>query len=149
MIRYLMPAFFLIGCAGSPSQPDLEVKWDNKKLITDVRAGKIAMSDFDGQLVMDKNGCMIEAMKIPIPSPSCTQRSSPGSFNTGNSVLNSYMAGAAATRGPDCDYSSVKYAHKAQEQVFFSCMTLRGWDDIWLIKGTNKIVPKPKSRSIQ
>jgi hypothetical protein len=152
MIRLIILLSLLIGCASKKKEPDYDVKWENKMLMADVKSGSKSKAEVDHQLMMDKNGCMVEALKIAIPSPTCTQQTYyPRAFDSGNSVLNSYMAGAAAGRaasGPDCDYSSVKYAHKAQEQVFFSCMAMRDWNDIWLIKGTNVVVPKPDSRSM-
>lgn len=142
-------------CAKSKSDAEklecCSVKWINDVLDPKILSGQLSSREAANQLKLDKHQCMLEALKIPVPSPSCTQRSYNPGISTGNSVFDAYQHGAAVARanmGPDCDYSSVRYATKAQEDVFWSCMSVKGWEQIWVRKTDGKRMGTTSDRTI-
>ena len=122
-------ALLISGCANQPLQPKGEFKWENDILYSELEAGKVTPEQIKHKFVIAKNTCRIDALKVPIPSPSCTQP--PRQDCTGQT---GFALGFCQgyTPGPECDYSSVKAAKAAQEEIFESCMSLSGWIKIWV-----------------
>lgn len=116
----------LSGCGGNiintPSKvqlaPFVKTKWVNASM-----AGASA-ADLHYTFKRDEAACKIEALNIPIPSPSCVQP--PRQDCTG---LTGFALGycQSNTPAPRCDYSSVNAAKNAQKEVQQNCMYLAGW----------------------
>ncbi|WP_297533011.1 hypothetical protein [Thalassolituus sp.] len=103
----------------------MEYEWINESLSRSVARGDLTQSEYDHSRVLADSVCEIEALKIPIPSPSCTQP--PRQDCSG---MTGFAAGfcKSYTPKPRCDYTSVHAAKDAQDRVYGSCMKLKGWD---------------------
>lgn len=122
------------GCASHTTKaekPTGEYQWqyrnpDNKQITAEW---------LRNESIVATNTCKIEALKVTAPSPSCTQRAPVIQDCSG---LVGFAAGFcqssnASARGRlDCDYSATKAALNAQEEIYESCLALKGWDKVWV-----------------
>lgn len=127
-------SMILTGCATVGQQqeqtkPAGEFQWRNDKLYSAADRGELSSSELNHEFVTAQSQCKIEALKIPVPSPSCTQP--PKQDCTGKTGFSLGMC-QRYVPNPRCDYSSVNAAYDAQNQVFESCMGLKGWSKIWV-----------------
>ena len=129
----------ITGCASQPDsqpsappQPPGEYKWRNEQLYAQADAGIIQEAQLKHEFVLANNTCKIESLKVPVPSPSCTQP--PRQDCTG---LTGFALGFCRSYAPQprCDYSSVNAAREAQSEIYNSCMVLRGWTKTWMPYG--------------
>lgn len=116
------------GCAvqtNSLPEPQGEYKW--RRSTTDV--DWVSESELRHEFIVATNTCKIEALKIPVPSPSCTQP--PRKDCTG---LSGFARGFCLGYTPQrqCDYSATNTARRAQVEIYESCMILRGWEKVWV-----------------
>ena len=131
ILQLLLLVSLVTGCLSNPVKkaPEGEYKWSNKKLYDSAEKGLTSWKEVDHQFVVDTNTCKIEALKIPIPSPSCTQ-----AYRRDCSGLQGFAAGICQSQSnkPRCDYSSVNAAYDAQKEIKESCLILRGWEKKWI-----------------
>jgi len=111
-------------------EPQGEYKWVNDEAFDAYHAGKLSFEEVDHKFIVAKAECSIESNKIPIPPPSCTQRPRQDCSGLSGFALGFCQSGAASG-GQDCNYASVNAAYRAQDEVFNSCMTLKGWREKW------------------
>jgi hypothetical protein len=117
--------FILVaGCAHHPSGT---YQWRNDDLYAKIDSGTVSREQADHEFLIAKSACKIEALKVPVPSPSCTQV--PPCTRTGYQL--GLCAEVAAT-AQHCNYSSVNAATEAQGEIFESCLFLAGWRKIWV-----------------
>ena len=125
----LLAALLMTGCGSSQKnkKPTGEYVWTHPVLESKVNEGQITDKEAQHKFNIIKNKCKIEALKIPIPSPSCyaVQRNCSG--------LTGFAAGFCRGSGPikRCNYSSVNAAEKAQVEIYDSCMAIDGWQKVW------------------
>ncbi len=121
----------LTGCqttAQKQEKPTGEWRWYNKSSITNVMAGVITREEYEHKFTVDKNICKMESLKIPIPSPSCTQPPKMDCTGKTGAVL-----GFCSTYVPprQCDYSSVTEAYKSRTEILESCFVVAGYEKDW------------------
>lgn len=129
IIVFLLALSF-IGCAtnqvkqAEPVTPAPKMVWSHEQLYEDARSGKIQWSEVDQRFLIDSETCKVQALQLPIPSPSCSTIPAPDcSGQVG------FMLGAcrAQTSYQKCDYSAVHAAYDAQNKIRHSCMVIKGW----------------------
>lgn len=127
----LLVALSLMACQ-STQQPQKEPTgswlWSNAQLEESWNKGETTREQNGHQFFIDKAKCEIEKLKIPIPSPSCTQAHKQDCSN-----LTGFAKGFCQGHSPQpqCDYSSVNAARKSQIVVFDSCLNVAGWVKRW------------------
>lgn len=122
-------ALLLLGCGTQQAvKPSGEYKWENRELYSKLARGETTNSRVDHDFVIAKNTCKVDALKVPIPSPSCTQPPRQDCFGKTGFALGLCQT---YTPSPQCDYSSVNAAYSAQGEIFDSCMMLQGWKKVW------------------
>jgi hypothetical protein len=132
-------ALVLVSCAGKvPPAPQGIWDWINPDLEASVSAGTTSRPQADHDFVVAKNTCKIEALKLPIPSPACWQP--PPQDCTGKVGFDLGFCQGYRPRAR-CDYSAVNAARQAQDEIFRSCMSLRGWSPVWVPEGTPRLGP--------
>lgn len=132
-------ALGVVACASKvPPRPAGAWEWVNADLEASVAAGATARPQADHEFVVASNTCRIEALKVPIPSPACWQP--PRQDCTGKVGFDlGFCQGYRPP--PRCDYSAVNEARRAQDEIFRSCMSLRGWSPVWVPSGTPPHAP--------
>jgi hypothetical protein len=106
-----------------------EWRWTNDDLSAQRDSGSISTEQAQHEFTVVSSKCRIEALRIPIPSPSCTQpprQDCAGMTGFALGFCRSFIP------PPQCDYSSVNAAKSAQFEVFESCLTLNGWRKVWV-----------------
>lgn len=114
----------------SKQKPTGEYQWVNDKAFASHNNGELSFEEVDHLFVVAKSECTIESNKIPIPPPSCTQPPQQDCSKMSGAALGFCQSGAMSSR-QNCNYSSVNAAYRAQDEVFKSCMTLKGWKEKW------------------
>lgn len=139
MKKIFLLILLLTGCTSNvqilSDKPKGKWVWINPALYKQVDSNAITNDEFDHKFVVSKNLCKIESLKVPVPSPSCTQ---PPRRNC--SGLTGFAAGLCSSYTPRvrCDYSSVNAAKNAQVEILKSCMKVAGWEKIWELFKENK-----------
>lgn len=125
-----LPVLLMTGCLSIPTKdvPEGEFSWDNSKLYGLAEEGNTTWAEVRHQFLIDKNTCKIESLKVSIPSPSCTQ-----AHIQDCSKLSGISVGLcqSQSRTPNCDFSSVNAAYDAQDEIFESCLAVKGWEKSW------------------
>ena len=117
LLRAAIILFLLSACASEPVVPPApqgEYQWNNPELYQKVRLGKMTNAELTYESTIAKNTCKIESLKIPIPSPSCTQPPRQDCTGLGGFALG-YCQGN--TPQPRCDYSATNAARDAQIEI--------------------------------
>ena len=128
----LFLAFMAFGCVTNPSgnnEPAGEWVWTNSALYSKADAGLITDAELNHEFVVSKNTCKIQALQLPIPSPSCTQPPKKDCSSMAEGFAKGFCSGY--TPGRQCDRTSVVMAQEAQVEIYDSCMTLDGWERKW------------------
>jgi len=125
----------------TPPKPTGVWQWDNVDVKAKERSGELTNAQASHQFTIEKSKCRIEGLKIPTPSPSCTQPP-----RQDCSHLTGFSKGFCQgyTPQPRCDYSSVNAATDAQFEVYNSCMNVAGWTRRWV---TNSEINKNKDKN--
>lgn len=124
--------FYVISCATNapapPPRPTGEYVWTHSELYQKAGQGEISDAELKHAFITDKNKCKIEALQVPVPSPSCSTIAPPDC-----SRLKGFAYGYCIGQRPrqECNYSSVDAAQNAQNEIFKSCMELGGWSQVW------------------
>lgn len=126
-LRLLVVVGLLTGCA-TVEKPTGEWVWTHPELYAQAAAGEISEAELNHKFVISKSKCKIESLKIPVPSPSCTQP--PRQDCTGKTGF-ALVFCQSYTPPQRCDYSAVNAAKNAQIEVLNSCMQLAGWNRVW------------------
>ena len=124
--------FSVAGCASSQpvnSEPEGKWVWTNEALYTQADAGLITDPELDHAFVVAKNTCKIQALQLPIPSPSCTQPPKQDCSSMPTGFAKGFCQGY--NPGPRCDRTAVVAAQEAQVEIYDSCMMLEGWEREW------------------
>lgn len=116
------------GCVSTPPPPKGDWLWVSPTQEQKVSRGELSSAEAKHEFVVDSNTCKIEGLKVPLPSPSCTQLPKQDCSN-----LTGYQLGYCLTYTPQprCDYSSLNAAQNAQKEIFNSCMAIKGWELKW------------------
>ena len=113
----------------APQKPTGVWQWDNAEIREKERNGELTNAQASHQFTTEKSKCRIEGLKIPIPSPSCTQPPKQDCYHL-TGVAKGFCQGYVPQ--PRCDYSSVNAAKDAQFEVYNSCMNVAGWTRRWV-----------------
>lgn len=130
----------LSGCQTPPTPPPQKAEivlaplghyyWENREL------SKLDVASQSFELNKAKGQCTIQKLSVPIPSPACVQPPSRdcSMYDYGNRydifVDEAKECEWEERNGgppPKCDYSSVRAAEQAQDQLWSACMTVSGW----------------------
>ena len=123
----------LTGCATNSqniqNKPTGSTFWSNPDHLEQVEKGVMTQQQYEHKWILAESECEIEALKVPIASPSCTVTPAPNCQG-----LTGFALGfcRSQTSQRHCDYSAVNASKNAQERIFSSCLRLKGWKSEWI-----------------
>ena len=121
--------FLVAGCAATNTEPAGKWVWINPALYDQANAEAITDAQLNHAFVVAKNTCKIQALQVPIPSPSCTQPPKQDCSSMAERFGKGFCKGY--NPGPTCDRTAVVAAQEAQVEIYDSCMFLSGWERDW------------------
>lgn len=113
------------GSSAETSKPNYI--WVSREYTEKYKSGKMTMDEMGGIYRKDMAACKTEALKIPIPAPSC--RYMPQQDCSGMTGFALGMCqGQNSNPVQNCDHSAVNQAWLDRNSVIDSCMISKGWE---------------------
>ncbi|MBM7070905.1 hypothetical protein JQC92_02465 [Shewanella sp. 202IG2-18] len=123
-----LPIIFLSACNSTP-EPTGKWLWEKPSLYNQLDKGEVSPGQVNQTFQIIKAKCQNEALKIPLPPPSCVQQSAPTTCNNAGPLMSGFCQGYYSQ--PHCDYTAYNEAKSAQNQVFENCLHVQGWVKKW------------------
>ena len=121
-------ALLLGGCKTTP-EPTGQWLWEDPFLYEKLDRGEITPEEVNQTFLITKSKCKIEALKVPLPPPSCIQQAAPSSCASSGALVKGFCQGFYSQ--PRCDYTAYNAAKQAQSEIFENCLQVAGWFKKW------------------
>ena len=129
---------FIGGCKTTP-EPTGQWLWEDPVLYDRLDRGEITPEEVNQTFLITKSKCKIEALKVPLPPPSCVQQAAPSSCASSGALVKGFCQGFYSQ--PRCDYTAYNAAKQAQSEIFENCLQVAGWVKFWKPFSDNETEP--------